>query len=260
MGLFAKFIYSTPFGKWYKEYNKRKWEAQNAKTEKELFPVRTEFYKQFIKPNDLVFDVGANVGNRVEVFLNCGAKVVAIDPQPSCVEILRKKFGSTITVEQVGLGSEEGELEMHIASDSTVSTFDSSYIQETKDKFKYTNWTGTIRVPITTLENLIAKYGVPKFCKIDVEGFELQVLKGLHSQIPVMSIEYIAPERTDAAIECISVLKNISPTGLFNYSIGESMQWALENWMTFSEFERHLKTESFNSTSFGDIYFKIGPV
>lgn len=39
------------------------------------------FYKQFIQPKDLVFDVGANVGSRVKLFLNIGAKVVAFEPQ-----------------------------------------------------------------------------------------------------------------------------------------------------------------------------------
>src|SRR3954471_20046 len=92
MGLFAKLVSYTPFHKYYKEYNQRKWEAAHAKRENELFPARIAFYRQFIKPGNLVFDVGANVGNRVEVFLKCGAKVIAVEPQPNCVDILKGKF------------------------------------------------------------------------------------------------------------------------------------------------------------------------
>jgi FkbM family methyltransferase len=256
MGIIAKLISYTPLHKYYKAYNHRKWLKANQAIEKQLHPARIAFYKQFISPGDLVFDVGANIGNRVEVFLACNAKVIAVEPQPSCVQSLKEKFHNDIIIEQVGLSDSEGELEMHIASDPTVSTFDSDYIKETKDKFKHTEWKGSINVPVTTLENLISKYGIPKFCKIDVEGFELQVLKGLVSKIPFISIEYIVPERTQAAIDCIEVLHKISPPGRFNYSIGESMQWAFENWIDFESFKAHIQSPGFNNTSFGDIYFK----
>jgi FkbM family methyltransferase len=256
MGLFAKLIGYTPLGKYYKKYNTRKWEAAHARMEKELFPARLAFYRQFIDPNDLVFDVGANIGNRVEIFIACGAKVIAVEPQPSCVNILNQKFGRSIIIEQVGLSDRDGELTMRIATDSTVSTFDSNYIEETKGKFRFTEWKDTIQVPITTLDKLISKHGVPRFCKIDVEGFELQVLKGLHTPIPYISIEYIVPERTEAAISCITLLKNISPYGQFNYSIGESMTWALKEWLSFDLFIKHVKSTEFNKTSFGDIYYK----
>ena len=256
MGLFAKLISYTPFNKYYKEYNHRKWKVSNDSLEKKLFPQRIAFYKQFINSNDLVFDVGANVGNRTEVFLKCNARVVAVEPQPDCIEILQKKFNNNITIEQVGLSENEGELEMHLATDSTVSTFDSEYIKDTKDKFKYTEWNKTIKVNVTTLEKLITKYGVPKFCKIDVEGFELQVLKGLRSTIPYISIEYAVPERKQAMMDCIEELNRLSPNGKFNYSIEESMKWALQNWMDYSEFKQHVQLSTFEETLFGDIYFK----
>jgi FkbM family methyltransferase len=256
MGIIAKLISYTPFHKSYKEYNRKKWLKANQEAEQQLYPARITFYKQLIAEGDLVFDVGANIGNRVEVFLNCNARVVAVEPQPGCANTLREKFNNDIIIEQVGLSDKEGELEMHIATDSTVSTFDSSYIEETKDKFKYTEWKGSIKVPVTTLEKLITKHGIPKFCKIDVEGFELQVLKGLKSKIPFISIEYIVPERATAAMECIEILHAVSPGGQFNYSIGESMQWALSDWMNFDVFKEHTRSVEFNSTSFGDIYFK----
>jgi hypothetical protein len=41
-----------------------------------------DFYRRFIRPGDLVFDVGANVGKRSAVFLDLGATVVAIEPNP----------------------------------------------------------------------------------------------------------------------------------------------------------------------------------
>jgi len=256
MGLFAKLISYTPFDKYYKEYNYKKWKAANDSLEKKLFPERISFYKQFIKAGDLVFDVGANVGNRTEVFLACQASVVAVEPQPSCVEILKKKFNNSITIEQVGLSDAEGELEMYLASDTTASTFDNNYIKDTKDKFRYTAWNQSIKVQVTTLEKLIARYGVPQFCKIDVEGFEFQVLKGLKSTIPCLSFEYAVPERKQAMLDCMQLLNNLSADGQFNYSIGETMTWALNNWMSYADFKHHVNSPSFDKTLFGDIYFK----
>src|SRR5688572_28540682 len=52
-----------------------------------------EFYRQFLAPGELCFDVGANVGNRVKIFLKPGARVVAVEPQRECVRTLRAAFG-----------------------------------------------------------------------------------------------------------------------------------------------------------------------
>jgi hypothetical protein len=106
------------------------------------------------------------------------------------------------------------------------------------------------------MDNLIVKYGIPKFCKIDVEGYELQVLKGLHQPIPFLSIEYCVPEMQNQLKDCIDYLHNLAPNGAFNYSIGESMKWALTSWMNFDEFYKHLNSADFVKTSFGDIYFR----
>jgi FkbM family methyltransferase len=243
-------------GKKRKELARRKWEESKAKMEQESLPSRIVFYQQFLQPGDLVFDVGANVGNRVAAFLACDAKVIAVEPQPSCAAQLEQKFGKAITLEQVGLSDEPGELEMHIATDSTVSTFNTEFIRATQDRFRYSEWNETIKVPVTTLDALLDKYGTPRFCKIDVEGFELQVLKGLHKNIPLVSLEYCVPEMSALAKDCCAYLHRLSPQGLFNYSIGESMQWARQEWMSYEDFITHMGSAAFVETLFGDIYFK----
>ena len=256
MGLLEKLLRPTPFYNSYKRFTQKQLEKEQEKLEKTLHPLRVKFYKQFLKPSDIVFDIGANVGNRVASFLECDAKVIAVEPQPDCVRILTNKFGNEIIIENVGLSEAEGELEMHISTDSTVSSFSEEYINNTKDRFKYSKWVETIKVPITTLDNLIVKYGVPKFCKIDVEGYELHVLKGLHKNIPFLSIEYCVPEMKDQLRSCVQYLNELSTDGQFNYSVGESMQWALPDWMNFDEFINHIASPHFTKTSFGDIYFK----
>src|SRR5262245_55918355 len=50
------------------------------------------FYSSFLAPGDLCFDVGANIGNRVKIFLAIGARVVAVEPQRECARVLESAF------------------------------------------------------------------------------------------------------------------------------------------------------------------------
>jgi FkbM family methyltransferase len=239
------------------EYKSKKFKQHQEALELSLIPVRKAFYSQFIRPNSLVFDVGANVGNRVQVFLELTNKVIAVEPQPSCADVLMAKFGEKIIIEQVGLSDKQGELEMRIASDSTISSFSNNFIEATsKGRFKNYSWNETITVPVTTLDQLIHKHGIPAFCKIDVEGFELNVLQGLTKPIPYISFEYCVPELQDNMINCINYLATLSPTATFNYATEENMQLANEVWINHSDFLQLVKSQTFINTQFGDIYFK----
>lgn len=253
MGLLQKVLNRFPF---YKQYQSRLNEKHLAAEEARLKPLRKQFYSQFINTGDLVFDVGANVGNRIEAFLDCGANVVAVEPQPSCANILSGKFGDRIKLENVGLSDAEGELEMFLSNDTTVSTFNTEFINATRERFRYSHWNDKIKVKVTTLDHLLQKHGTPRFCKIDVEGFELQVLKGLHTPIPYVSLEYCVPEMLQLTIDCVNYLHRLSPGGVFNYSIGETMHWAQRDWLGHEDFVRHIRQPKFSETLFGDIYFK----
>jgi FkbM family methyltransferase len=225
--------------------------------EMQQLPIRKQFYQQFIQPKDLVFDVGANVGNRVQVFLAISAKVIAVEPQPACINTLEEKFGNDIVIEKVGLGKESGVLEMFIANDSTISTFSKEFIENTSThRFSNYAWNQTLEVPIVTLDSLIEKHGVPQFCKIDVEGFELNVLAGLTHKIPYLSFEYCVPEMMQNMLDCLRRLNEINPAGLFNYSIAEKMELALPKWISFEEMYELVQQDNFTNTLFGDIYFK----
>lgn len=248
-----KLLGALPF---YKNYQQRLNARHIEEQEAALMPLRIGFYRQFVSPGDLVFDVGANVGNRVEALLGCGAKVVAVEPQPSCAAILEKKFGQKIILENLGLSDAEGELEMLLSNDTTVSTFNTEFIEANRERFKYSRWEEKIRVPVSTLDQLIERHGIPRFCKIDVEGFELQVLRGLHTPVPCISLEYCVPEMLQLTIDCVDQLHKLSPGGKYNYSIGETMAWALPEWQSHSEFLNHINKPEFSATLFGDIYFK----
>jgi hypothetical protein len=147
---------------------------------------------------------------------------------------------------------------MYIASESTMSSLSETFIKNTDatGRFKECTWSDKISIKLTTLSNLISQYGVPTFCKIDVEGFEVEVLKGLDVPIPMLSFEYCVPEMRQNLIDCLSELKRIDSLGVFNYCIGEKMSFILSEWMPYNDFLKLINSQEFLQSSFGDIYFK----
>jgi FkbM family methyltransferase len=171
---------------------------------------------------------------------------------------LQKKFGKRITIIKKGLGETAGEKEFHLSEDSTLSSFSDTWINAVTNtsRFKDKKWLRTVRVSMTTADELIAKYGRPAFIKIDVEGYELEVLKGLSQAVGMISFEYTVPEQPERAIQCIAEIEKHNRLIECNYSIGEDLVWALPQWISREEMVRLIRSKEFQSTSFGDIYVR----
>ncbi|HEX5994713.1 MAG TPA: FkbM family methyltransferase [Jiangellales bacterium] len=190
-------------------------------------PAAKRFYASLVRPGDLVFDVGANVGERTTVFRALGARVVAIEPQRHCLDRLKDAFGDDplVSIVSVGLAATAGTMELSICDAApTISTMSAAWREEGRFSGSY-EWTRTETVPVTTLDALVDEYGVPAFCKIDVEGFELNVLEGLSRPIPSVSFEF-AREFMDQAVACIRRIESLGGF-TFNVSLGESMRFLL---------------------------------
>lgn len=179
------------------------------------------FYRNFIGPGSLCFDIGANVGERTELFRAIGAHTVAVEPQSSCVQELRVKFGNDpdVTIAPVAVGSSAGSAEIAVCDeDSTISTMAEHW--QTEGRFADREWTRSESVPLTTLDRLIDEHGKPAFCKVDVEGFEVQVFEGLSSPLPCASFEF-TQEFLENARSCVALLASFGPIST-NAVIGES--------------------------------------
>jgi FkbM family methyltransferase len=213
------------------------------------------FYRQFVRSGDLCFDVGANMGNRSEAFLKLGARVVAVEPQPECAGILSEKFRGDphFTLVQKGLAPQEGQATIHVGNASTLGSMSQAWIQKVQDAhlFEGCTWERKLVVPTTTLDILISQFGVPDFCKIDVEGFEFEVLRGLSQPIGGVSLEYTLAV-LDPAIQSIRRLASLGMTQ-FNYSEGESMTLALPEWVD-AETMVGVLTHPERTVKFGDVY------
>ena len=226
-----------------------------------------EFFRQFVHPGDLVFDIGANVGRRAKVFLQLGARVVAAEPQSSCVNHLQEVLGDKrkLDILPVALSNVEGKAEMLISNASYVSTLSSEHVELMKDRFAANpdwaekvsvQWSGRETVRTTTLDSLIADYGKPAFIKIDVEGFEYEVVQGLSTPIDLISIEFVAErmEKTYAALDRINALGTIEGQVVFD----DSMEWKLDRWQRCDDLKRSLKSlTDIHTHSIGDIYLRL---
>jgi FkbM family methyltransferase len=213
-----------------------------------------DFYRTFVSPGDLVFDIGANYGNRAKVFSEIGASVIAFEPQPVCFEYLKAFFWmeKNVLVEPVALGERVSSATMKISKNSLLSTLSVDYIDRSVKcgRFSIEAWQGSQEVQVSTLDYYIQKYGCPKFAKIDVEGFEFEVLKGLSEAIPFVSLEF-ATENRNTILNCIDKLSSIREY-VFQFSAEESFQLHPDNWSDVDRLKKQLN--SFNGLEWGDIY------
>ena len=224
---------------------------------------RRRFYSQFVHSGDLVFDVGANHGNRVEAFVSLGAKVVAIEPQPGCVASLRRllhRHPSKVDVVAGVVGPSSGTASIRIGSTDELSSLSDAWINAVKASGRFANveWKEPITVDMTTLDALVSRFGEPAFIKIDVEGYELEVLRGLSKRpknLRALSFEF-TPERRPTADACLAECERLGGRAC-NFSEGESMRLALPSWVTGAELGEFLNKYKGDNRAFGDIYVRF---
>ncbi len=170
---------------------------------------KRNLYAQFLGEKAFVFDVGANLGQSTEAFLEAGAgRVTAFDPNPACLKSLHEKFhaDARVTVVPKGVGAEPGTLPFSVCEQiSGISTFSTRWKE---GRYGDMTWNEPHLAEVTTLEGAIAEYGTPDYIKIDVEGFEVSVLAGLERAVPALSFEFSGefPEATEACLKRLTEL------------------------------------------------------
>lgn len=208
-----------------------------------------------LSSGDLVFDIGANVGDKTQWFLDAGARVVCVEPQPKMAKTLRDRYCSysQVVVLQKGLGANRTTMKMSICSSMpALSTLAGHW---KNGRFSDVVWDSEIDIDIVTLDDLVSEYGIPKYCKIDVEGYELSVVNGLSSKIGIISYEFTG-EYVDHAMQVMGKLVAIGYKE-FNISVGESDSYYFESWMPFYELAAIIISSAVSNRGlWGDIYAK----
>lgn len=247
-GLYYRLVNSSLYELYWRVVDRRVLDVRDAEL---------SFYRGFlegIQKDDLVFDIGANVGWKTDIFLRLGARVVSVDPDELNQRILRGKFlkyraiPKPVVIVGKAVSSESGIETMLVdgpgSALNTLSQKWASTLKSNKDKFEYGHFglefSTHKSVESTTIEDLIASYGVPFFVKIDVEGYEVNVIRGLRQPVPFLSFEVNLPEFRREGLECVQMLERLSAKGEFNCA-SNLRQGAISTWVGASEFSKILE-------------------
>lgn len=213
-------------------------------------------YGRMISKGGLAFDIGSHVGDRIGSFRRCGARVIALEPQPDCAGAIKTIYANdaAVTLVEAACGSKHGILTLHINSaNPTVTTASPDFVKAADGAAGWEGqvWDKAIDVPVTTLDALISAHGVPDFVKIDVEGFEADVLAGLTHAIPALSFEFTTIQR-DVAYQCLGMIGKLG-NYRFNIALGESQRFAFAEGVDVATMEAHIRALPHEANS-GDVY------
>ncbi len=192
------------------------------------FAAMDRFYARFLGAGDLAFDVGAHVGNRVRSWRRLGARVVAIEPQPALMRVLRALYGrdNAVTLVAAAVARSEGTLCLHLnPTNPTIATASRRFMAaaQAAPSFAGQRWRGDLPVPALTLDGLIARAGVPRFIKLDIAGYEAEALAGLSAPPFALSVEFV-PMLRGVAADCVAWLAGRGDYA-FNATLGDRMRF-----------------------------------
>jgi FkbM family methyltransferase len=203
-------------------------------------------------PGDTVFDIGSNIGDFAAPFVTRGNNVILVEPNPSIAKELQERFRdfNNAKIIEAGVSDFIGTMPLSICEEApTLSTFSKHWME---GRFKNHKWTSEIDVTVLTIDKLVVEFGFARFIKIDVEGHELQVVRGIPSRFGIVAFEFTS-EFAEVAIECIRTLAS-KGFKKFNVSLGESGQFALAEWVEDYKICTLIDSNRTKNGLWGDIY------
>jgi len=186
-----------------------------------------------------------------------GVKVIAIEPQPLFAKFLRRFLPKKILVLEVAVGGSDAEAALAVSSlHPTLASLRTDFVAQTSSApgFEHVRWDSEQIVKMVTLDALIHVHGTPRYLKIDVEGFELEVLSGLATSIEIISVEYLPafPSLTEAVLSRLTELGDYR----FNAIVGEKPEFLWDKWHDVSQVRSWLETLPKDARS-GDLFARL---
>lgn len=221
-----------------------------------------DFYRALVGPERAprIFDIGANVGSKTAIFASLAEQVVAVEPGTAAAKILYERFGRkrNVTIVRKGVGATEATALLHqFDGAEACNTMSSKQARAVDRDAAGMRSDAVVEVSITTLDDLIAEYGIPAYIKIDVEGFELEVLKGLSTRVPMLSIEANLPSFAPETVDAVLLLGQRFAGCEFNFCTEEPPQrFESERWLSDSEM---MAAVGSNRWTYVEIYCRSRP-
>ena len=226
-----------------------------------FYSLRLNFFRELLsKDCDLVFDIGANSGDYTFIFSKFARKVVAIEPDMKNYRVLTSRFSTLKNVEILNkaVSDKNGYATFHIEKEgSAYNTLSDKWVDilesESKSRIKEKKFAQSYEVETHTVNKLIEVYGKPDFIKIDVEGFEKEVIEGLTQPVKLISVECNLPEFLSETIFIVNYVSNLSADYSFNYT--RNGNFLLDKFISAADMIEFLKV---TDVRFMEIYCKLG--
>ena len=207
---------------------------------------------------NLIFDIGANLGSTVKIFIRKSKKIVAFEPNKLLVNNLKEMFKhDNVIIDTRALSDKVGTKVFNVSNADSLSTFSEDWIHNSRFSNTIT-WDTQIEVETTTLDNIIEEYGIPDYVKIDVEGYEYEVLSSLTKFLPDTLFAFEWAEETKDKI-CL-ILEHVNNLGYRSFGYTEEDKVLFDGEIDWVGYEKFLKTvEEFKperKVRWGMIYFK----
>lgn len=170
--------------------NKMELDMSDNGIHKELFlngqrePVATKYLMENLSKNDVILEIGANIGYYVLLESKLCKKIYAIEPVAANVSSLKKNIElnnyNNIEVSQMAFGENTCEKDIYISSKSNWHSF-----------YKPDKFIKTEKIKMDKVDNFLTNKEMPTFVRMDVEGYELSVIKGMEKTLPKIKKMFI---------------------------------------------------------------------
>ena len=185
--------------------------------------------KSIIKKGDIIFDVGANLGESIERYLNIfpGATVHSFEPNLKLFNSLKKMYNkSNIFLNPFGLSNSDSKANLHIASNSNMSSIETINYNSKFFKKREIKSENTVEVDLTTIDNYCSKNSINRIdiLKLNIQGHEPKCLEGglsliKNNKIDFMVIEVDMGDRYGVTHQLFDIEKHIVPYGYTLFDI-----------------------------------------
>lgn len=187
----------------------------------------------------ILFDIGSNKGLYTDANSKNYDKFILVDANKDLCNQLRNKYNNNpnIIIEQKIVSKDKTDI-FYISNADTISTCDIEWITNSRFSKSY-NFTKTIGNESITIDQLVEKYGIPTYIKIDVEGYEYNVLKSMSKKYCPIGFEW-AEEKKDELLLSLDYLKEL---GFENFCLQKEDNYTFvpEKWISYTEIYETVK-------------------